>query len=161
MYELIETIKPKTNKTPNGEMMFELGDMKTMIMGGPFEYYHDHLSSLPNFTGVLMAAELEHMDHAIFIPTQDFQTPDETMFRLGLVQSIARIQKGELIYVGCMGGIGRTGLFMAGLAKVMGVKDVIAHVRNHYLPTAVETQQQQDYINNLYLEDIAKWARML
>ena len=59
-----------------------------------------------------------------------------------------------------MGGIGRTGLFLAALAKLSGEKDPVAYVRKHYMPHAVETQQQQDFIKNLKVWDL-RWKLQL
>lgn len=169
MFELIDS-PTNSGTTPNGSMPFQVGRINAMIMGGPFSYYHDHLANIPGFTGVLMAEELQHLDHGVFIPTKDFSTPDPTAMRLGIVQLIARLAEGQLAYVGCMGGIGRTGIFMAALAKIMmeanGYDDEqygtpIEYVRGHYLKTAVETKDQQDFINNLFVADLAKWAQMI
>ena len=41
-----------------------------------------------------------------------------------------------------MGGWGRTGLFLALLAKVCGVENPVTYVRENYSPRAVETTDQ-------------------
>jgi protein-tyrosine phosphatase len=48
------------------------------------------------------------------------------------------------VHVGCRAGIGRTGLFLACLARAAGVEgDPIAHVRAQYDPHAAETAAQE------------------
>jgi len=69
---------------------------------------------------------------------------------------------GEKIYIGCMGGWGRTGLFMALLAKATGISDPVAFIREYYTPHAVETKEQQDYVANFDVSPIQRelwrWA---
>ena len=48
--------------------------------------------------------------------------------------------------VGCMGGIGRTGLMLALLAKSFGEEDPVRYVRATYYSHAVETAAQKQFI---------------
>ena len=80
------------------------------------------------------------------IPTVDFQTPDRQTLYRGLSKAIDLILAGEPVYVGCMGGKGRTGLFLAVLAKAFGVKKPVEYVREHYYAHAVETAEQYDFV---------------
>jgi len=69
---------------------------------------------------------------------------------------------GKQLYIGCMGGWGRTGLFMALLAKASGISDPVAFIREQYTPHAVETKEQQDYVANFDVSPIQRnlwrWA---
>jgi protein-tyrosine phosphatase len=46
------------------------------------------------------------------------------------------------VYVGCAAGLGRTGTFIAALARVAGIGDGVAWVRANYDTRAVETEAQ-------------------
>ena len=56
-----------------------------------------------------------------------------------------------------MGGWGRTGLFLALIAKVCGEKDPVAYVREHYAPHAVETKDQQAYVESFDVAALQRW----
>ncbi len=54
---------------------------------------------------------------------------------------------GGTVYVGCTGGIGRTGTALAIMAHIaLGVEEPIAWVRAHYLDHAVESAAQIEYV---------------
>lgn len=58
------------------------------------------------------------------------------------------MKKGKSVYVGCIGGHGRTGLFLAALTKFMtGDKDAITTVRENYCKKAVESSEQINWLN--------------
>lgn len=150
----------------HGFLPFKLGGIDTYVVGGPYRYFAEMQRVIRRevrgqFAGVCMAIELGRLPHSIFVPTRDFSIPEVSDMRKALMQSIALMASGKQLYVGCMGGIGRTGLFLAALAKIMGVDDPVAYVRSHYMPHAVETQEQQDFIRALPVEDISKWAKMI
>ena len=109
------------------------------VFGGP---YHQKPSKM---VGVRMAAEIDAPAH-IVVPTRDFSVPDIEAMTDGIDEAVSHILLGRQVYVGCMGGIGRTGLFLAVLAKAFDVPDPVAYVRRHYLAHAVETQQQRQYV---------------
>jgi hypothetical protein len=126
---------------PDGFMPFVLHDFYGRIYGGPFR------NRTTDFYGVKMAVEID-MPHDVSVPTADFQTPNPSQLEAGLISAgIAAIQ-GRDIYVGCMGGIGRTGLFMAVFAKVCGHPDPIGHVRATYKRSAVETDKQRKFVED-------------
>ncbi len=147
----------------NGFMPFQFSNINGWVIGGPYRVFvkYKQRTEQRRIIGVLMAQELSNMPHDIYIGARDFSTPDMKAFRRGLMQSIARMASGDQLYVGCMGGIGRTGLFLAGLAKIMGTEDPVGYVRMHYLSHAVETEEQQDFITDLRVDDIQRWARMI
>lgn len=82
----------------------------------------------------------------IYIPIQDYSCPENTHEMIEAFNAILSTKKD--VYVGCFGGIGRTGLFMSSFLKYMGHQDPIRQVRREYHPHAVETQIQVDFLNN-------------
>lgn len=130
------------------------GPVQATIYGGPFRRYEQGTRRL---VGVKMAAEIDH-PHEISIPTEDFSIPDEADMQEGVLQAMEAIFNGNDIYAGCMGGIGRTGLFMGCMAKVMidyasdsgggspVPSDPVLYVRHYFKPHAIETQEQQDFV---------------
>lgn len=101
----------------------------------------------------------------ISIPTEDFSTPDEDQLILGLKRAYIALFKGKKVYAGCMGGIGRTGLFLASMVKVASYVmwgmdleeygyDPVSCVRSQYSHHAVETVDQQIFINDLEVFDV-------
>jgi hypothetical protein len=156
-----KTMNYLRNPQKNGKMLFQLGALRTHIYCGRF---HD-TRSLFGYATVKMAAEIE-MPCTIDIPTKDFGVPDVVTFKRGLVKGISAIQLGLPLYVGCWGGIGRTGLYLAGMAKVMaGYRekmhrtrlDPLLYVRNQYMEDAVETRKQEQFILDLDVTDIVDW----
>jgi hypothetical protein len=122
------------------------GNQYFTVVGGPY------LQKPIGVTGVKMAEELPFRDDGsmeIDIPTEDFSVPNKEKLLGGLESAIDRILTGELIYVGCMGGRGRTGLFLSILAKVFSVDDPVGYVRKHYYEHAVETHEQYQYVMTL------------
>jgi len=115
------------------------GRQHFVVTGGPFRECPDTM------WGVKMAAEIEK-PCAVDIPTRDFHVPDRLLLYRGLEKAVDLVLAGDPIYVGCMGGIGRTGLFLAILAKAFGVKQPVKFVRAGYYAHAVETPEQQTYV---------------
>lgn len=111
------------------------------VMGGPYP------ARPKGILGVKMAAEIP-LPCLIDIPTRDFQTPDPQAVTAGLILAIDCILQGKPLYVGCMGGKGRTGLFLALLAKSFGVAKPVEYVRQHYYPHAVETPGQYKFVTD-------------
>src|SRR3546814_6948484 len=64
------------------------------------------------------------------VPTRDFSVPDKAELRDGLFDTFEMMVSGhaEDMYVGCMGGTGRTGLFMAAFAKMLAVDDPVGEM---------------------------------
>lgn len=132
-------------------MPLRLAPGKTVkIFGGP---YMDR----PTGTfGVKMAVEINRPCD-VNIPTRDFHVPQVKDVDAGLLQVLKAIRAGKNVYIGCMGGIGRTGLMMAVLAKAFGEPDPVKYVRATYKRHAVETIDQQNYIAKYKIGAHAKW----
>jgi hypothetical protein len=66
---------------------------------------------------------------------------------------LARAQAGQKVEIGCLGGHGRTGTALAGLAVICGSPpgQAVAWVRANYCPSAVETIQQESFVQALHL----------
>ena len=131
------------------DIEINIGNKDCRVFGGPYR-------SKPNdFYGVKMAVEIDKPCN-VNIPTRDFDVPNEAQLITGLIQTVAALVKGKKVYVGCMGGVGRTGLFLAALVTANNrakntsytntATNCINYVRRHYNPHAVETKQQEDYL---------------
>jgi protein-tyrosine phosphatase len=95
--------------------------------------------------GVKLAREINR-PHEVSIPIKDFSVPETAALDAGLTIAVARILAGDPIYAGCMGGRGRTGLFLAVLAKAFGIQAPVEYVREHYSVHAVETAEQYAFV---------------
>lgn len=69
-------------------------------------------------------------------------------FKKLLSYTAKAMKAGKKVFVGCIGGHGRTGLFLAALTKVMiGDEDATNTVRKNYCHKAVESKEQIDWLN--------------
>jgi hypothetical protein len=133
----------------NGAMPLQLGDREVTIWGGPFRNRPKGVSTY----GVKMAAEIKDAAD-LSVPCKDFGVPDPADVRDAVVETLNQALDGEQIYVGCMGGIGRTGTFLACLAKAAGENRPVDYVRATYLEHAVETRAQEAFVADLDVSDI-------
>lgn len=144
-------------------MPVQFGKLKAIIFGGPF---HRYMPGQRRVISVKMAVEIDRPCD-INIPTEDFNVPAPQDMHAGVHKALQAILDGNDLYAGCMGGVGRTGLFMACMAKVMmayqdktgdwvqtpvfcesdsHLFDPVAYVRKHYDSHAVETAGQRSFI---------------
>jgi hypothetical protein len=65
-----------------------------------------------------------------------------------IVAAFARARRGDVVEVGCVGGLGRTGTVLACMAVLAGVPPASAvdWVRRAYNPAAVETMAQEQWV---------------
>lgn len=152
-------------------MPVQFGPLKATVFGGKFREW---VPGQRRVVAVKMAAEVDH-PHDISIPTEDYSTPKYSDMHKGLAKALEAIKNGNDLYVGCFGGIGRTGLFMACLAKTMfdferessqlhvGGKEVledpVRYVREHYNPHAVETPEQSQFVHNFSTSEHVAWLK--
>ena len=81
----------------------------------------------------------------LYLPTPDFGVPTKDDLEQTVKHTITHAQAGHHIVIHCSAGIGRTGLFMAYLAKrCLGLSgtEALQWVRR-FIPRAVETPEQQ------------------
>jgi hypothetical protein len=148
-------------------MPVQFGRLTAKVFGGKFEEW---TPGQRRVVSVKMAAEISR-EHDISIPTHDFSTPDINDMHKGIAKALEAIYNGSDLYVGCKGGIGRTGLFMACLAKVMfdydflqkagevKYRDPVRYVREHYFEHAVETEEQKQFVNSFNTREHTRWLK--
>jgi protein-tyrosine phosphatase len=81
----------------------------------------------------------------LYLPIPDFGVPTPEGLEQAVQRTIAYAQADQHIAIHCSAGIGRTGLFLACLAKrVLGITgaEALQWVRR-YIPRAVETPEQR------------------
>ena len=114
-----------------------------LVAAGPYSKFQDYR------VGVCLAPEVianKGLVYDVIVEWPDFGIPDEYEVKQALVEVCLHLIKKHPVYVGCMGGIGRTGTFLSLLCKMGGEMFPVDYVRNHYLPHAVETRQQISFI---------------
>jgi hypothetical protein len=143
-----------------------MGALHGKVYGGRFYDYRE----TRRLVGVKMAEEIDH-PHDFKVDTEDFSTPLVKDMQDGLIFGLKSIAEGKDVYTGCMGGIGRTGLYMACMAKVMhayylkkgeclpdeSLVDPVFYVRKWYNPHAVETAGQKKYVQDFDCTPVLGW----
>lgn len=123
------------------------------VVGGPFK------NKSPDFEHSVCLLEKSTNNPTVHMPIEDFSVPPDTRRNTRIVGEtvlgayIAAV-KGDKVWVGCMGAYGRTGLLLALMAKVSGEIDPVAYVRKVYHKSAVETPEQEKYVNNFDVSGI-------
>ena len=119
------------------------------IYAGP---YATRILNIENALYIKLAPEIDGKCD-IECPIEDFSIPEnEAKFRDTINKSIKHLKEGKNIFVGCRGGNGRTGLFLAVLYKNIGTEEPIKYIRKHYSSHAIETSEQEDYVTNFSIE---------
>jgi hypothetical protein len=80
---------------------------------------------------------------------KDMTAPEDPIRFAKMIEYVAsQILAGKKVFVGCIGGHGRTGTVLAALvAHMTGEKDAITYVRKHYCDHAVETTPQVNFLH--------------
>lgn len=87
--------------------------------------------------------------HEIEFKVTDYQAPRESEAEqyIALVDwTVEMLGKGLTIHAGCIGGHGRTGMFLAAILARLGEERPIAHARAHYCKKAVESAEQVKFL---------------
>lgn len=129
---------------------------KTLTLtGGPYAQ-RDRLH--PNTFGVCMAKEHGRLPNDVFVPTVDFSTPPEAEFQVAIDEGLEQLFKGRHVYAGCMGGIGRTGFYIACILKILEPNvDPIQNVRTRFKGHAVETSAQEQFVRDFDTSKYTRW----
>ena len=153
---MLEEEKNKPNI--NGDLFIKLGNRALKVTGGPFE-------SAPKGHGTVCMAK-EKTGGDIRVPTQDFNVPTEQELIFGLWQALDFFKHGKPFHVGCMGGWGRTGIFLTALVQLSYEMKyepnpalALRYVRDAYSPRAVENEGQEKFLRDLNLSALASYAR--
>lgn len=113
------------------------------VIGGPFE------ACPPGVFSICLEERAANAWLAdILLPVPDFGTPAPEALAEAVRRTVAamREEPGRAVFVGCRAGLGRTGLFLACLARAVGEGgDTVALIRRLYHPEAVETEAQQAF----------------
>jgi len=113
-----------------------------LMFGGPF---FDAPTS-PDFLTINLMAEHPDLPSEIYIPIKDYSIPSSPF---PFIEAFDKIRDDPRdVYVGCFGGKGRTGLFMACFLKYLGDENALHTVRSQYNPHAVETPEQEEFLSN-------------
>ncbi len=126
---------------PRGRLTLAVAGRPVVVTGGPFD-------AIPaGAFGICLepaAAKARLAD--IALPVPDFGLPDPAALKHAVGAALRQMEAEpeRPVHVGCRAGIGRTGLFLACLARAAGVDgDALDWVRCHYLPHAAETPEQE------------------
>lgn len=132
-----------------GHLPVLIGNSRRRIFAGPYK------QKPSGVYGIKLAEEID-LPADFDLPIRDFDVPRDLVgLRTVLAIALDRLARGQATYVGCMGGRGRTGLFLAILAKVTGVLDPVTYVRKFYNEHAVETREQQRFVAQLDIEPLS------
>lgn len=137
-----------------GSLVLPLGKKKFVIVGGPFR------EAPSNYFRVKLAMEIK-ANCEVSIPIRDFDVPEKSDLGKGLRKTVASLLRGEWVYAGCMGGKGRTGLFLAVLANAFVVKDPVEYVRRNYYDHAVETKEQYEFVSAYRIPFKVRWMLLV
>jgi protein-tyrosine phosphatase len=112
-----------------------------LLTDGDMKYYYQG-KLLPLYTS--LGFEVIHF------PIQDYGIPDLEYF-IAFQQRLIKITESKRILIHCRGGIGRTGLVLAGLFITLGEHPTraIQKVRSK-VPGSVETEEQEEFLFQYY-----------
>ncbi len=154
----------KTQKQPmkcyhtHPPLPITLGEKTVSILGGSCLFPAKHAALCDVFIGFEERPML-HSRRLPWIPGESFSYPivnmkapaDPSEFFTLVAWTWRQLAYGQKVHVGCIGGHGRTGLFLAALvAHVTGQSDAIHYVRENYCDHAVETKVQFDFLAEYY-----------
>jgi hypothetical protein len=110
----------------------------------------DEWSSERDF-GLYMDPRWDPTWPAEVIDWPDFGLPlDAARAATQMRAAFLRAKGGQVVEIGCLGGLGRTGTVLACMAVLAGVdpRDAVAWVRQNYRSAAVETPDQERWVDS-------------
>jgi protein-tyrosine phosphatase len=98
----------------------------------------------------LKSLYLQEGFQVIHLPIPDFDVPSKEDLEGAVKKTVEQAQAGQNIVIHCHAGLGRTGLFVAYLAKqVLGLSGEAAiHWTRKYIPNALDTDEQRKWVMN-------------
>lgn len=126
------------------------------FLGTPdFGVYFDDFSWRPEHairtTGFQVPGLEPNAGNVVQVPWPDMSTPSCSIgdFRTIIRWTLAQLRDRKVIDIGCLGGHGRTGTFLACLLTEQGMpaRQAIAKVRRAHCLMAIETEQQTQFIH--------------
>jgi len=137
----------------NGQVALRLLGAERRILGGRFDDFPG------GAIGVCLEVRSCRTARAdVLIDVADFAPPTQAQLVDGLARILVLMRDAPhlSVYIGCAAGLGRTGTFIAALARLAGIGDGVAWTRANYHPRAVETRAQADAV--AALDVAAVWA---
>lgn len=94
----------------------------------------------------------------VFFPITDMDVPKSlTQFKNLIKWTAEQLYAGKKVHAGCIGGHGRTGLFLSALVMYLsGEKDATTWVRANYCHKAVESSKQVEWLHKNFGIEKAK-----
>jgi len=129
---------------PDKYVEFSFKGVTRRMYGGSFFMAPDK----SDYLTVNLMQEKPELDSSIYFPIRDFSIPQGREDLRKVFEEI--LVSDQDVYVGCYGGKGRTGLFMAAFLKYLGDQNPIDTVRSQYSSHAVETQEQANYVMDFF-----------
>ena len=141
--------------SPNGYCLLPIGDHLHTVIGGTFDAFKGCF-------GVCLEKHSSRAKEAdILLDVPDFGVPSAREFSDTITRIVRQMidEPDVPIYVGCRGGIGRTGMVIAALVRAT-IPDVdpVGWTRRNYLQSAVETGPQRALVESF---DVQPALRLL
>lgn len=137
-------LRPPCSHKGRSPLKYEITDQVT-VWGGP------EPESTWNLTNKLVLNLQEHRTKTqnSHFPIRNYGVPDDDDMFDALIEALCeRAGNGQKIYIHCFAGHGRTGMVLGGMAGFLGIEDPVQHVRKNYCRRAIETPQQEFYVEN-------------
>lgn len=100
------------------------------------------------FLTINLMEERPLLQSEIYLPVKDYNVPSNPQDLVDAFDKILADHRNA--YVGCFGGVGRTGLFMSCFLKYIGESEPLARVRREFNLHAVETPEQEKFLADFH-----------
>lgn len=124
----------------------------TAVTAASFDGADPYTRDRPPAFGLYLDAQWQPPWPHVHVDWPDFGVPDDPARVVAALQALLeRARAGDVVEIGCLGGHGRTGTALACLATLNGVPagDAVAWVRTTYCGDAVETPEQEAFVEAL------------